>query len=62
MTKEDLAAKVEWEGGVFEAITGYGIGLDDLPEDAPTFVRANWKLVVDAGYAVGRIENWLAAE
>jgi hypothetical protein len=62
MTKEELAAKVEWEGGVAEAIIGYGLKLEDLPPDAPTHIRACWKTVQDARFAIEQIANWLEAE
>lgn len=41
LTNEDLAAKVEWEGGVAEAIS-YGIDADQLvdPEVAALWQRA----------------------
>lgn len=58
-TKDELASKVDWEGGVAEAITGYGISVDALPEDAPTWVRANWKVVQESGPAIRRINEWL---
>lgn len=31
-TREDFAAKVEWEGGVFEALD-YGLTISDVPDD-----------------------------
>jgi hypothetical protein len=58
-TKEDLAAKVDWEGGVAEAITGYGISPDALPEDAPSHIKANWKVVYESGRAIQLINEWL---
>lgn len=45
MTKEEFASKVDWEGGPAEAIMGYGLGVGDLPEDAPAeVVEAVWVL------------------
>lgn len=34
-TVEEFADKVNWEGGLFEAITGYGLSWTDLDDDAP---------------------------
>lgn len=59
MTKEELAAKVEWEGGLAEAVFGYGLTRADMPEDAPTWVWANWQCLMDAKGALRRIEEWL---
>jgi hypothetical protein len=59
VTGPELAAKVDWEGGVAEAITGYGLTLDDLPEDAPAYIKANWKIVQESASAIERIQVWL---
>ncbi len=40
---EDLAAKIEWEGG-FEGALDYGI----KPEDVPEEIRPLWQRAVDA--------------
>jgi hypothetical protein len=55
-TREELASKVEWEGGVYEAIKGYGIGLDALPVSTPSEIRAAWQTVARA---VEKIQTWL---
>ncbi len=31
-TRDDVAAKVEWEGGLFDAME-YGIDVDDMPDE-----------------------------
>lgn len=31
-SRSDLAAKVDWEGGIFEALE-YGITADEMPDD-----------------------------
>lgn len=59
MTREEIAAKVEWEGGVYETICGYGMDSSVLPEDAPPNVRTCWEMVKAADAAVEVIENWL---
>ena len=32
MTKDELFGKIEWEGGLLEAITGYGLSGEDFTE------------------------------
>jgi hypothetical protein len=34
-TAQEFADKVEWEGGLYEAVTGYGLKASDLDDDAP---------------------------
>lgn len=58
-SREDLASKVEWEGGVTEAINGYGISADELPEDAPGDIVAAWRQVEEIDDAVNSIQCWL---
>lgn len=58
-SREDLAAKVDDEGGVSEAINGYGIGSDDLPEDTPADIVAAWRRVESTYDEIRCIENWL---
>ena len=31
----DFLEKVDHEGGLYDALSGYGLGVDNLPEDAP---------------------------
>lgn len=46
-TKEELIDKTDWEGGVTEAITGYGISPSALPEDAPEPVVQAWTRIYE---------------
>jgi hypothetical protein len=46
MTKDELAAKVEWEGGIPDAILDYGLTIADLPVD-----------VIDAWYRIYMISD-----
>lgn len=39
--REELAGKIDWEGGLEDALD-YGIKLDDLPED-DTELRTAWE-------------------
>lgn len=59
MNREELAAKVDWEGGVLEAITGYGLSVDRLPEDVPLVIREAWQRVYDIAADACLIEDWL---
>lgn len=58
----DLAAKVEWEGGLTEAILGYGIKSEELPEGTPEEVVEAWKRVEAVKPDLAVIENWLPEE
>lgn len=58
MTKEEFAAKVDWEGGVADAVD-YGLKASDLPADAPAKVRAAWAALEDARVHVDTINEWL---
>lgn len=53
-----LAAKIDWEGGVFEAAE-YGIKADELPDSAPQDIRDAWERVCDACDDVNLINEWL---
>lgn len=62
MTKSEIAAKVEWEGGLAETILGYGLSWTELPADAPNEIKAAWLHVQGVRADVERIENWLEDE
>lgn len=32
-TRQELAEKIDWEGGLEEFAFGYGVNLEDLPDD-----------------------------
>jgi hypothetical protein len=57
----DLVAKVEWEGGVTEAIAGYGIPPSRLPDDVPEEVREAWRRIYDIRDDVNLVSRWLDA-
>lgn len=59
MTKEELAAKVEWEGGVIEAITNYGLDTADLPDDVPAQIAEAWYRVQMIAADEYLIQEWL---
>lgn len=46
-SRAEVAAKIDWEGGFFEAVFGYGITLEDLPEDDPE-LREAWQEMMAA--------------
>ena len=58
-TREELSGKVDWEGGVTEAITGYGITVTDLPEDVPATIADAWLRIQNTQDDVWLIERWL---
>jgi hypothetical protein len=62
MTREELADKVDWEGGVVDAINGYGLDVSVLPDDAPESIKADWQAIGDMRAAVERISDWLYGE
>jgi hypothetical protein len=55
----DLAAKVDYEGSVADAIIGYGIKTEDLPDETPPDVRAAWDRVAGITDDVNYIIEWL---
>jgi len=59
MTRKELADKVDWEGGVHEAIAGYGIPPARLPGDVPADVLEAWKRVYDSTSDIDLIDDWL---
>jgi hypothetical protein len=61
-SKEELASKVDWEGGVTEAINGYGIGADELPEGTPLEIVTAWRMVEAVDDPVSTIRRWLYDE
>jgi hypothetical protein len=58
-TKQELATKIDWEGGVSDAITGYGIKSCDLPDGTPLHVREAWERVEGSGSDIDLIQEWL---
>lgn len=58
MTIEELAAKIEWEGGIVDAVE-YGIHADDLPAETPLAIREAWQRVEDALTDENLILRWL---
>lgn len=44
MTDEDFAGKAEWEGGILEAMFGYGLKADDLADQTTPLAVAVRKL------------------
>jgi hypothetical protein len=59
MNKHDLANKVDWEGGVWEAICGYGMDDSWLPENTPQEIRDAWNRVRATEQDVRVINEWL---
>lgn len=59
--KQDLAAKIEWEGGVFDAAL-YGIRSTDLPEGTPQNIIDAWQHLEAVIVQEEMIINWLDEE
>lgn len=57
-SREDLYAKVSWEGGVMESVN-YGIRHHQLPWDTPREVVEAWERVEDIGDDIDLINYWL---
>ena len=58
-SKQALADKVDWEGGVAEAIMGYGISSEELPKDTPDEIVEAWKEAEKAKAAFDKINDWI---
>jgi hypothetical protein len=56
-TMADLRDKVDWEGGLYEALK-YGIHFDDVPEE----IREDWKKAIEAAKILDRVEDRLWAD
>ena len=39
LTVEEFLDKIEWEDGLFEALTSYGLSTEDLEESAPESIK-----------------------
>ena len=46
MTPQDLVEKIDYEGGIYEAVAGYGLSKDSLTKATPA-QQAAWSKVVD---------------
>jgi hypothetical protein len=60
-SRDELQGKVEWEGGVSEAIFSYGLTADDLPPGTPWEVVKAWRMLEAAREAEEIISVWLYA-
>ncbi len=59
ISKEDLAAKIDWEGGLAESIFGYGMKSSELPDNAPAAVKQAWKQLEEVRPQADLINKWL---
>lgn len=59
VSREELAEWVDQEGGLLDAIVGYGIYYDRLPEDAPRAIVEAWKRIEDVEPDRELINAWL---
>lgn len=58
-TREEIAAKVDGEGGVTKAINDYGLSVNILPADTPVTIVEAWKRIKGTENDVMRISHWL---
>lgn len=58
MTLDEFATKVEWEGGVVDALR-YGLKADDLKDDDPRALELYevWEALESAWLVVARLES-----
>lgn len=56
--RQELADKADYEGGILDLVFGYGVGLDDIPED-DTELREALADVLAAKPAIARLEALL---
>lgn len=61
MTREELAVKTDWEGGLPESLFGGIVTHADLPPDAPTEIKMAWKRLEAAKPDMDFIGEWLFA-
>jgi len=59
VTREDLAAKADWEGGLCEAIFGYGLKSSDLPKNAPSEIKQAFRALEAVKPQVDLLNKWL---
>jgi hypothetical protein len=55
----DLGWKAGCEGGVTELIFGYGLSMEDLPNDMPPNIRALVKQLLDVGPSLRELQDYL---
>ena len=54
----DVRDKVDWEGGIADAIIGYGLTASNLPENAPPEVVEAWLAIEAVVPHVRTISAW----
>ena len=60
LDKAQLAAKIDWEGGILDTIADYGLRAEALPDDTPAEVVSAWENITTHVPAwVDVIEAWL---
>lgn len=55
----ELGWKVDSEGGLPEFVFGYGVSIEDLPEDTPTPIRAYFRQILAVTPAIEAVEKYL---
>ena len=54
-----VAAKIDWEGGIFDAINNYGLSSDDVKDAVPPEVLEAWKVIESVRPAAVVIATWM---
>lgn len=55
----ELWSKVDWEGGLVDAILGYGIRVEELPVGTPQEIIEAWERIEAMDADVNLINTWL---
>jgi hypothetical protein len=55
-----LAEKAESVGGVMVIILGYGVRVDDLPDDTPPYIKEAWQRVWNVTNDVIVLDEWIS--
>jgi hypothetical protein len=58
-SSQDLAYKVQWEGGFTAFVFDYGISEAELPDDLPADVREAAIRVISVRTAANKVEDYL---
>lgn len=58
-TKNQLANKIDWEGGLYEFVNGYGLDIVDLPEDTPSEIVIAFRRIKEVEQYEHIIWDWL---
>lgn len=55
----ELGGKIDWEGGITEFATGYGLDIADLPPGTPENIKIAFLHIQGTDKYVNEIQQWL---